>query len=569
MAQAVQELYPGTKLGIGPAIENGFYYDFDCPHRLTLEDLPRIEEKMKAIQQGNHKFLWEEWDRKQAVQFFKEREETYKVELIESLPDSKLTIYKHDTFTDLCRGPHVSATGQIPTSFKLLSVAGAYWRGDEKRPMLQRIYGTAFLEAKDLHAYLKLLEESKNRDHRKLGPELDLFSIHEEAGPGLIFWNPKGGAIRKIMEDWLREELLKRGYQMVFTPHIMRLDLWKTSGHTDFFAQNMFTPIEIEGSPYQLKPMNCPGHILIYKNRLRSYRELPIRLAELGTVYRYERSGVLHGLLRVRGFTQDDAHIFCRPDQIEQEITDCIDFALTVLKTFGFERFEIDLSTRDPKHQENYAGEPQDWENAESALEKTLKKMKLNYQRIEGEAAFYGPKVDIKLIDSIGRSWQLSTVQFDFNLPKRFALEYVGEDGHRHQPLMVHRALWGSAERFFGILIEHYAGNFPAWLAPVQAKILTVTNAPKEKEYARNVLQQLQGRGFRTELDDREENLSVKVRDARQQKIRYHLVIGPRDTESQSVTVSQPAQKKQTPMTLDQFIGHLKREVEEKLSSCL
>jgi threonyl-tRNA synthetase len=427
---------------------------------------------------------------------------------------------------------------------------------------LQRIYAAAFFTQKELDAYLHRLEEAKRRDHRKLGPELDLFSIQEEAGPGLIFWHAKGGFIRNIIETWLRDELIKRGYDLVYTPHIMRLDLWKTSGHANFYKENMFGPVEVEKAEYQLKPMNCPGHILIYKSRLRSYRDLPVRLAELGTVYRYERSGVLHGLLRVRGFTQDDAHIFCMSSQIEAEVEACIDFAYAVMKNFGFEQFEVELSDWDAKHPENYPGKPEDWAQATTTLANTLDRLKIPYKRMEGEGAFYGPKIDIKLIDAIGRSWQLTTVQFDFNLPARFGLEYVGDDGARHQPLMVHRALLGSVERFFGILIEHYAGAFPLWLAPVQVEICPVSE--KVIDYARHVLETLKNHNIRVHLDDRNEKLPAKIRDAQMQKIPYMLVVGPKEAEAGTVSVRHRAKGDLGPKPLADLVESLRAESDSR-----
>jgi threonyl-tRNA synthetase len=420
-------------------------------------------------------------------------------------------------------------------AFKLLSIAGAYWKGDERNEQMQRIYGTSWFSQKDLDAHLHRLEEAKRRDHRRLGPELDLFSIEEEAGPGLIFWHPKGGLVRKLMEDWSREEHLRRGYDLVFTPHVMRLDLWNRSGHTNFYRESMFGAMEVEKAEYQLKPMNCPGHILIYKSRLRSYRDLPMRLAELGTVYRYERSGVLHGLMRVRGFTQDDAHIFCTMEQVEKEIEGCVDFAFAVLRTFGFDKFEVELSGRDPKHPEHYAGTGEEWERAESALMSSLKRMDVPFKYMSGEAVFYGPKIDMKLVDAIGRPWQLSTVQFDFNLPGRFDLGYIGEDGCRHQPVMVHRALWGSVERFFGVLIEHYAGAFPAWLAPVQARILPISE--RHLDYARAVAKQLQDANVRVDIDERNEKVNFKIREAQLQKVPFMLVVGDREQANDTVGV--------------------------------
>ena len=441
-----------------------------------------------------------------------------------------------------------------------MNVAGAYWKGDEKNPQMQRIYGACFVEQKELDEYLHKLEEAKRRDHRRLGAELDLFSIQDEAGPGLIFWHPKGAAVRRIMEDWLKSELVRHGYDMVYTPHIMRLDLWKTSGHADFYRENMFGPMEVEKADYQLKPMNCPGHILIFKSHLRSYRELPVRLAELGTVYRYERSGVLHGLMRVRGFTQDDAHIFCMPEQVEKEIQDCVEFAWEVLRVFGFKEYVVEVSGGDPAHPEIYPGTPEDWKRAEDALKNTLTRMKVPYKYMLGEGAFYGPKIDVKLVDAIGRPWQLTTVQFDFNLPGRFELEYVGEDGARHRPLMVHRALWGSVERFFGVLIEHYAGAFPAWLAPVQVAVLPLSE--KTIEYALKITQQMKDAGFRVHLDDRNEKLQGKIRDAQLQKIPYMLVLGGREAEAGTVGVRHRAKGDLGPRPVDQFIADLRAEVD-------
>src|SRR5579864_3380848 len=519
LAAAVLELYPNVKLGVGPPIENGFFYEFVREQPFTPDDLEKIEKKMHEIAGRDVPNERKLIPKPEALELYRKSNQQFKCELVEEKAiEPMVSFYATGKFIDFCRGPHIPSTGRIK-AFKLMNVAGAYWKGDEKNPQMQRIYGACFVEQKELDEYLHKLEEAKRRDHRKLGAELDLFSIEDEAGPGLIFWHPKGGLIRRIMEDWLRDELTRRGYDLVYTPHIMRLDLWKTSGHATFFRDGMFAPIEVEKADYQLKPMNCPGHVLIFKSRLRSYRELPVRFAELGTVYRYERSGVLHGLMRVRGFTQDDAHIFCMPEQIEKEIEACIDFAYSVMKTFGFDKYVVELSDWDAKHPENYAASPEDWGRATSALQNTLTKLGVPFKRIEGEAAFYGPKIDVKLIDAIGRPWQLTTVQFDFNLPGRFGLEYVGEDGNRHQPLMVHRALWGSVERFFGILIEHYAGAFPVWLAPVQAEVLPLSE--KFEEYAKKVTAALKDAGFRAHLDDRNEKLQAKIRDAQMQKIPY------------------------------------------------
>ncbi len=564
MAQAVQELFPGTKLTIGPAIENGFYYDFDSPHRFTEEDFKAIEKRMLQIAEGNHNFVGKEVTYDEAKTYWAAKGETYKLELIESFKDQKLTHYSHGTFTDLCRGGHTPSTKAI-RHFKLLSVAGAYWRGDEKNAMLQRLYATAWPTKDQLVEHLKQLEEAKKRDHRKLGPALGLFSIQDLAGPGLIFWHPKGGRMRLIMEDWLRTEALKRGYDMVYTPHIANVDLWHTSGHTSFYKQNMFGEIEVEKADYQLKPMNCPFHILIYQSTLRSYKALPLRFSELGTVYRYERSGVLHGLMRVRGFTQDDAHIFCTPDQIESEVEGCVDFALTVFKTYGFEKYSMEVSTWDPEKKADYSGEAEEWERAQGALERVLTRRGIPYKLCKGEAAFYGPKIDMKLIDAIGRSWQLSTVQFDFNLPKKFNLEFVGSDGNRHRPLMVHRALYGSIERFFGILIEHYAGNFPLWLAPVQVKVLTLTDAQAAPAAA--LVKTLEAAGLRVELDVRPEKIGHKIRETTLEKVPYMVIFGPKDVEAGTLAVRLRDGRQFNGIKPEDFVGKLTQETSTKQTS--
>jgi len=564
LAAAVLDLFPNVKLGIGPPIENGFFYEFLRDAPFTPEDLEKIEAKMHELAAQNIPNERKLIPKPEALDLYKKTGQIFKCELIEEKAvEPTVSFYTTGKFIDFCRGPHIPSTRRI-TAFKLMNVAGAYWKGQEGNPQLQRIYGACFYTQKELDEYLHRLEEAKRRDHRKLGPELELFSVHDEAGPGLIFWHPKGGLIRKIVEDWLRDELLKRGYDLVFTPHIMRLDLWKTSGHTNFYRENMFGPIEVEKADYQLKPMNCPGHILIYKSKLRSYRDLPVRLAELGTVYRYERSGVLHGLLRVRGFTQDDAHIFCTPAQIEAEVEACVDFAFAVMKNFGFDKYEVELSVWDAAHPENYAGKPEDWQRATAALADTLTRMKIPFKRMENEAAFYGPKIDLKLIDAIGRPWQLTTVQFDFNLPARFGLEYVGEDGARHQPLMVHRALLGSVERFFGILIEHYAGAFPAWLAPVQAEVLPVSE--KFLDYAKHVTETLKRHGFRAHLDDRNEKLPARIRDAQLQKIPYMLVVGSKEAEAGTVAVRHRVKGDLGPRPLAEFVEDLRKEVESRVA---
>ena len=558
LAAAVLELFPDVKLGIGPPIENGFFYEFLREQPFTQEDLDRIEKKMHELAAQDLRNERKLLPKAEAIELYKKWNQGFKCELVEEKAvEPMVSFYTTGKFIDFCRGPHIPSTGRIK-AFKLMNVAGAYWKGQEGNPQLQRIYAVCFYTQAELDDYLHRLEEAKRRDHRRLGPELDLFSIQDEAGPGLIFWHPKGGLIRKLMEDWLRDQLLKRGYQLVYTPHIMLLDLWKTSGHANFYRENMFGALEVEKADYQLKPMNCPGHILIYKSHLRSYRDLPYPLAELGTVYRYERSGVLHGLLRVRGFTQDDAHIFCMPSQIEDEVAACIDFAWAVMKTFGFSDYVVELSEWDPLHPENYAGSPDDWQRATQALANTLDRLKIPFKRMEAEAAFYGPKIDVKLIDAIGRPWQLTTVQFDFNLPERFQLEYVGEDGNRHRPLMVHRALWGSVERFFGILIEHYAGAFPLWLAPVQVAVLPVSG--KFSDYAKQVVSELTAAGVRAYLDDRNEKLQAKIRDSELQKIPYMTVVGGKEAEARSVSVRHHGKGDLGPRPLAQFIADLRAE---------
>jgi threonyl-tRNA synthetase len=565
LAAAVLELFPNVKLGIGPPIDTGFFYEFLREEPFTPEDLAKIEAKMRELAKQNIPNERKLIPKPEALDLYKKSGQSFKCELVEEkATEPMVSFYTTGKFIDFCRGPHIPSTGRIK-AFKLMNVAGAYWKGQEGNPQLQRIYGACFYTQAELDAYLHKLEEAKRRDHRKIGAELELFSIQEEAGPGLIFWHPKGGLIRKLVEDWLREELLARGYDLVYTPHIMLLDLWKTSGHTGFYRANMFGPVEVEKADYQLKPMNCPGHILIFKSRLRSYRELPVRLAELGTVYRYERSGVLHGLLRVRGFTQDDAHIFCMPEQIESEIAACVEFAFAVMKNFGFDKFEVELSDWDAAHPENYAGKPEDWRRATAALANTMQRMNVPFKHIEGEAAFYGPKIDVKLIDAIGRPWQLTTVQFDFNLPERFGLEYVGEDGNRHRPLMVHRALLGSVERFFGILIEHYAGAFPAWLAPVQAAVLPLSE--KFADYAMHVKDMLANHNLRANLDDRNEKLQAKIRDAQLQKIPYMLIVGAKESEAGTVSVRHRTKGDLGPQPIAEFVAALQREVESRATS--
>src|SRR6516165_2478097 len=568
LAAAVLELFPETKLGHGPATESGFFYDFYREQPFTPEDLQAIEKKMQELAKQDLPYAREFLPRAEGLQRFKSEGDFMKCHFIEQFtaPDEKISIYKTGRFTDFCRGPHVPSTGRIK-AFKLLNIAGAYWLGDEKNPQLQRIYGTSFFTKKELDDYLNKLEEAKKRDHRLLGKQLDLFSIQELAGPGLIFWHPKGGLIRKEMEDWMREEYLKRGYSLVYTPHVFRVNLWKTSGHEGYYAQNMFTPMELDDADYRLKPMNCPGHILIYKDSLKSYRELPQRYGELGTVYRYERSGVMHGLLRVRGFTQDDAHIFCTPEQIEDEVVACIDFALEVLRVYGFEKYTVELSTWDPADRQTYAGRDDQWELAVRSLEQALQRRNIDYKTIPGEAAFYGPKIDIKLVDAIGRPWQLTTVQFDFTLPERFQLEYVGEDGKRHQPLMVHRALYGSMERFFGTLIEHYAGAFPVWLSPTQVVVIPI--GEKHHAYAHEVGEKLKAAGVRVHVDDRNEKMNAKIREHALQKVPFQLVVGDKEVESGQVNVRVRGQEKaEGSVAVEAFVDRVRGLIVTKSPVC-
>ena len=563
LAAAVLELFPETKLGHGPPTESGFFYDFYRPTAFTPEDLEKIEKKMQELVEADIPYAQEFLSRREGLERFKAEGDFMKCHFIEQFttPDEKISLYRTGKFVDFCRGPHIPSTGKIK-AFKLLNIAGAYWLGDEKNPQLQRIYGTSFYTRKELDDYLHKLEEAKRRDHRVLGKQLDLFSIQELAGPGLIFWHPKGGIIRKTMEDWLRDEYLQRGYSLVYTPHVARVDLWKTSGHEGYYAQNMFTPMELDDANYRIKPMNCPFHILIYKDQLRSYRDLPVRLGELGTVYRYERSGVMHGLMRVRGFTQDDAHIFCTPRQIEDEIVGCMDFALAVLNTFGFSEYQVELSTWDPKDRKQFLGSDEQWALANRSLENALKRRNVHYKIIPGEAAFYGPKIDVKLVDAIGRLWQLSTIQFDFNLPQRFDLEYVGEDGQRHQPLMVHRALWGSVERFFGVLVEHYAGAFPLWLSPVQVVVVPISE--RHREYAESVGVQLREAGVRVHVDSRNEKMNAKIREHTLQKVPYMLVVGDKEAQADAVNVRTRAKERTEDMPLPEFVAKVRKLIAEK-----
>ena len=560
LATAVLELFPEAKLGHGPATDSGFFYDFYREKPFTPEDLTAIESKMAEVVARDEPFRHEFEPREQALAEFERDGDFMKTHFVTrfTAPGEKVSFYKNGKFIDFCRGPHVPSTGRVK-AFKVTSLAGAYWLGDEKNPQLQRIYGTAFFSQKDLDAHFARLEEAARRDHRVLGKQLDLFSIQELAGAGLIFWHPKGAIIRKVMEDWMRDECLRRGYQLVYTPHVMRRELWKVSGHEGFYSSNMYTPMELDDAEYRLKPMNCPGHILIYRNSPKSYRDLPARYAELGNVYRYERSGTMHGLLRVRGFTQDDAHIFCMPSQIESEVSACIDFAEVVLKTFGFSEYKVELSTWDPKDRAHYVGSDENWQFATGSLEKVLKARGIPYKTIPGEAAFYGPKIDVKLVDILGRLWQLSTVQFDFNLPARFELEYVGEDGERHQPVMVHRALFGSVERFFGVLIEHYAGAFPLWLAPVQVGLVPISE--RHTAYAAKLEAALKSAGLRVETDARNEKMNAKIRDFANQKVPYILVFGDKEEAAGSVSVRTRGKGDQGSMPLDAFLARAKELV--------
>ncbi|MCE5257613.1 MAG: threonine--tRNA ligase [Chloroflexi bacterium] len=556
MAAAVLKLFPDAKLAIGPAIDTGFYYDFDLPRPLTTEDLSKISDLMKESIKARQSFERSEVSRAEAMEIFKDQ--PYKLELIADLPeDETISIYRQGDFVDLCRGPHIAHTGYIKANaFALLNVAGAYWRGDEKRPMLQRIYGTLWNNKEELDAYLKQLEELERRDHRRLGRELDLFSLHEEAGAGLVYWHPKGARVRTIIEDFWRKQHYDGGYDILYTPHIGRSWLWETSGHLVNYRENMYSPMDIDGQDYYIKPMNCPFHILIYKTQTRSYRDLPLRWAELGTVYRYERSGVLHGLMRVRGFTQDDAHIFCTPEQIEDEILGVLRFSLNMLRAFGFEQINPYLATRPPKA----IGEPAQWDQATESLRKALQGERLAYEVDEGGGAFYGPKIDLKIKDSLGREWQLTTIQFDFNEPERFDMTYVGTDGKEHRPYMVHRALLGSLERFMGVLIEHYAGAFPLWLAPVQAKVIPI--ADRHQEYARQVMAALRAADLRVELDESSERMNAKIRTAQLAKIPYMLVIGDREVAANAVSVRLRTEQDLGDIPVEAFIARAQGLVE-------
>ena len=555
MAEAVQSIFPDAKFGIGPAIEDGFYYDFDLPRPLNPDDLPLIETKMGKIIASNEPFIRKEVTKEEARRLF--ATQPYKLELIDEIPDEKVSLYQQGSFVDLCRGPHVSSTKEIK-AFKLINIAGAYWRGDEHCPMLQRIYGIAFDTKKTLDEHLKNLEEAARRDHRKLGKELDLFSIQDEAGPGLVLWHPKGAIIRRIIEDFWKDEHVKRDYEIVYTPHIARIDLWKTSGHLEFYQDYLYSPMDVEGQKYILKPMNCLAHILIYKTKLRSYRELPIRYAELGTVYRYERSGVLHGLSRVRGFTQDDAHIFCRPNQLEEEIIGVLDLALFMIDAFGFSSYQVLLSTRPEK----YAGTIQAWEEATDTLRQALEHSKVAYKVDPGEGVFYGPKIDIKFESALGKAWQGPTIQVDFNLPQRFNVTYIGEDGKEHTVVMVHRTVLGSMERFLASLIEHYGGAFPLWLAPVQVRVIPV--ADHHLDYAHKLEAQLKNEGVRVEVDTRSERINLKIRQAQLDKIPYMLVVGDKEIADSTVSIRLRSGEQLADHSFDKFRKTIKMTIANK-----
>jgi len=557
MAHAVKELYPGTKLAIGPSIADGFYYDLDCDHTISEEDLPKIEKKMKEIIKSKRPFVRKELTKDEAVRMFQDMGETYKVELINELDDGTVSVYEEGDFVDLCRGPHLEKTSMVK-AFKLLSVAGAYWRGDEKNKMLQRIYGTAFPTREELQKHLDFLEEVKKRDHRRLGKELDLFSLTDDIGAGLVLWHPRGAAIRRVIESFWLDEHQKAGYQILYTPHMAKLDLWQKTGHLDFYRENMYSPMEIDEMEYEIKPMNCPFHVSVFKSQLRSYRDLPLRYAELGTVYRYERSGVLHGLLRVRGFTQDDAHIFCREDQIDDEVLKVLDFTLFVLKTFGFDDYNIYLSTRPDK----YVGTEGAWDKATNALEKALKHKELSYEVDPGEGVFYGPKIDIKVTDSLGRQWQCSTIQVDFNIPERLDINYRDSDSRDSRPIMIHRALMGSLERFFGVLIEHYAGAFPLWLAPVQISVLTI--AERHAEFARTVADRLIQEGIRADIDTDNEKIGKKIRRATLSKTPYMCIIGDKEMEKNAVTIRMRSGDSAGEKNIDELVDFLRDEISKR-----
>jgi len=563
MAQAVKRLFPDVKVAIGPAIENGFYYDFDKAEPFTQDDLGLIEEEMAKIIKEDLPIVREEIPREEAVAMFREAGEAYKAELIEDMPeDEVVSLYRQGEFVDLCRGPHVESTGKIK-AFKLLSVAGAYWRGDEKNKMLQRIYGTAFPTVEELDRHLEMLKEAEKRDHRRLGRDLDIFSIHEEGGAGLVYWHPKGGIIRKIIEDFWRDEHLKRGYDLVFSPHIAKKDLWEISGHWGWYRENIYSPIDIDGVEYILKPMNCPFHILMYKTRTRSYRDLPLRWAELGTVYRYERSGVLHGMLRVRGFTQDDAHLFMRPDQLEEEIIGVIDLVKFMMEAFQYKEYEFELSVRDPNRKQEYAGSDDIWDLAENALISAMNKAGIEFRRMEGEAKFYGPAIDVHIKDALGRGWQGPTIQVDFNLPQRFGLYYIGEDNAQHQPVMIHRTVLGSMERFVAGLIEHYNGAFPVWLAPSQVRIIPI--ADRHIEYAKRVEKAFRDLNLRVETDARPEKVGYKIREAQLEKVPYMIIVGDKEVSEEKISVRSRSEGDLGQMAMEEFTSRILKEISERV----
>jgi threonyl-tRNA synthetase len=555
MAEALLSLFPDARFAIGPAIEDGFYYDFELPRSLSPDDLPVIEKKMGEIIKANLPFTRKELTKEEAQKLF--ASQPYKLELLEDIPDAKVGVYEQGKFIDLCRGPHVNSTGEIK-AFKLMSIAGAYWRGDEHNAMLQRIYGIAFGSKQELDEYLTKIEEAKKRDHRKLGKDLDLFLIPEEIGGGLVIYTPKGGRIRTTIEDFWRQEHFTNGYEILYTPHIGLSKLWETSGHLGFYKENMYSPMTIDEQDYYIKPMNCPFHILAYKSRIRSYRELPLRWAELGTVYRYERSGVLSGLMRVRGFTQDDAHIFCTPEQMNDEISEVLRFSLYMLNTFGFRKYKVFLSTRPA----DAIGEQQRWQDAQDALRRVIAENKLDFEVDEGGGAFYGPKIDIKIEDALGRLWQATTIQFDFNLPERFGMVYVGADGKEHQPYMIHRALLGSWERFFGLLIEYYAGAFPVWLSPVQVKIIPVSD--RHNEHARKLEKEMKSKAVRVEVDDRSERMNQKIRQAQLEKIPYMVIIGDKEVADNTVAVRLRSGEQLPTQPLTAFLETLRKEITSK-----
>ncbi len=561
MASAIDQLFPGTKFAIGPHIANGFYYDMETPRPLTPEDLPVIEDKMREIAKANLKFQHSLMSKEEAITWAKDNDQPFKEEMLRDIDAPVISFYKHGEFTDMCAGPHVNYSKKLK-HFKLTHLAGAYWRGDEKRPMLTRVYGVSFPTKDELEAHLVQLEEAKKRDHRRIGKDLELFRITQEYGGGLVLWLPNGAFIRKQIEDFWREAHLANGYELLFTPHIAPRTLWDRSGHTEHYTESMYSPMQIDEEQYQLKPMNCPFHIGVFRSRTRSYRELPVRYAELGTVYRYERSGALHGLMRVRGFTQDDAHIFCTEDTLEAELGRCLDISQLMYETFGFPEYKVELSVRDPANTEKYQGDDAIWDLSESTLAKVLDDRGIEFKRIEGEAAFYGPKIDVKVVDAIGRTWQLTTVQLDFNQPDRFDLSYVGTDNAAHRPIMIHRALLGSIERFFGILIEHYAGNFPPWLAPVQAKVLPLSE--KFNDYAWQVANDLKAQGHRVAVDDSDERLGYKIRRAELERVPYALVVGGKEAEAGTVGVRKRTEGDLGTMPLADFQQRLQADIDNK-----